>query len=458
MTVALTRTKAEQALTESFEAVAAKLPGGVAIAEARKAAIGAFATLGLPHRRIEEWKYTDLRSAFKEALAPSIADDTGVSKAQIDAGLEALSKLDAFRIVFVNGVHRPELSAAGSVKGLEVTALGSALGRSAERARDGLVRARAPGQEAVIALNTAFMTDGAVVRIGKGVQLTKPLLLVFVRAGKERRLITTRNTIGLGAGARATIVEVHVTLEGAAEGQANTLSEVALADGSHLVHVKCTLGGEEESHLATWLTTLGKEAGYRAFQLTAETGLVRNNVFATFKGQGAKLDISGCFLGRGTEHVDTTLLIDHAVPGCESRELFKGVLADRAHGVFQGKVVVRPDAQKTDGKQMAQVLMLSEDAEFDSKPELEINADDVICGHGSTAAEIDKDLLFYLRARGISLGEARALLIESFIGEALEKVEDERLREALSAIANGRLAQLSAPAVSRRAGSGGRSE
>jgi Fe-S cluster assembly protein SufD len=290
------------------------------------------------------------------------------------------------------------------------------------------------------------------------VQLTKPLLLVFVRAGKERRLITTRNTIGLGAGARATIVEVHVTLEGAAEGQANTLSEVALADGSHLAHVKCTLGGEEESHLATWLTTLGKEAGYRAFQLTAETGLVRNNVFATFKGQGAKLDISGCFLGRGTEHVDTTLLIDHAVPGCESRELFKGVLADRAHGVFQGKVVVRPDAQKTDGKQMAQVLMLSEDAEFDSKPELEINADDVICGHGSTAAEIDKDLLFYLRARGISLGEARALLIESFIGEALEKVEDERLREALSAIANGRLAQLSAPAVSRRAGSGGRSE
>ena len=132
------------------------------------------------------------------------------------------------------------------------------------------------------------------------------------------------------------------------------------------------------------------------------------------------------------------------MPGCESRELFKGVLADRARGVFQGKVIVRPDAQKTDGKQMAQVLMLSEDAEFDSKPELEIHADDVVCGHGSTVAELDPDMLFYLRSRGIPLEEARSLLIESFVGEALDKIEDERLREALSAIAKGRLAGLAA--------------
>ena len=131
------------------------------------------------------------------------------------------------------------------------------------------------------------------------------------------------------------------------------------------------------------------------------------------------------------------------MPGCESRELFKGVLADRARGVFQGKVIVRPDAQKSDGKQMAQALMLSPDAEFDSKPELEIYADDVVCGHGSTAAEIDEDLLFYMRSRGIPPAEARALLIESFIGEAIDKVEDERLREALSGIAKRRLARLS---------------
>ena len=171
---------------------------------------------------------------------------------------------------------------------------------------------------------------------------------------------------------------------------------------------------------------------------------MRNNLFATFAGEGGKLDISGAFLGRGAEHIDTTLVVDHAVPRCESRELFKGVLTDRAHGIFQGKVIVRPDAQKSDGKQMAQVLMLSQDAEFDSKPELEIHADDVVCGHGSTAAEIDEDLLFYMRARGIPVAEARALLIESFIVDAIDKIEDERLRTALAGMATRRLATLSA--------------
>ena len=443
MTVTLTRTKVEQALSHSFEAVAAKLPGGRAVAEARKAAIGAFAALGLPHRRIEQWKYTDLRSALKEALSPAVGGGTPkASTAEIDGALEELAALDAHRMVFVDGLHAPELSTPAGAQGLEIASLAAAL-KSGDRAGNGLFRESATGQEAVIALNTAFMTDGAVVRLAAGAKLDKPLLLVFARTATEGRLVTTRNVLELGDGARATVIEAHVALRGAAPGQANTLSDVSLGDGAHLAHVKCTLAGEAASHLATWLVTLGKATTYHAFHLTAGTGLVRNNVFATLKGEGAKLDISGSFLGRGAEHIDTTLVVDHAVPHCESRELFKGVLADRAHGVFQGKVIVRPDAQKSDGKQMAQVLMLSEDAEFDSKPELEIHADDVVCGHGSTAAEIDEDLLFYMRARGIPVAEARALLIESFIVEAIEKVEDERLREALAGMATRRLAKLS---------------
>ena len=400
MTVALTRTKVEQALSQSFAAVAAKLPGGHAVAEARKAAIGTFAALGLPHRRIEQWKYTDLRSALKEALSPAVGGSAMASAAEIDAALEELASLDAYRMVFVDGLHAPDLSTPPRGNGLEITSLAAALAKSG----DGLVRETATGQEAVIALNTAFMTDGAVVRLAKGTRLDKPLLLVFARAGKEGRLVTTRNVIELADGAHATVLEAHVALAGAAPGQANTLSDVSLGDGARLSHIKCTLAGETASHLATWLATLGKAATYHAFQLTAATGLVRNSLFVTFKGEGAKLDISGSFLGRGTEHIDTTLVVDHAVPRCESRELFKGVLADKAHGVFQGKVIVRPDAQKSDGKQMAQVLMLSEDAEFDSKPELEIHADDVVCGHGSTAAEIDEDLLFYMRSRGMPVG------------------------------------------------------
>jgi len=442
--MALTRTKAEQAFPEIFEAVAARLPGGRAVADARKAAIGAFVGLGLPHRRLEEWKYTDLRAALKEALPPAIADATTVTRQAVEVALEGLAALDAYRVVYVNGAHRPELSATVGAKGLEVVPLASALGQPADGVADGLIRTAAPGQEAVVALNTAFMTDGALVRIAKGVDLAKPLLLVFVRAGSEARLVTIRNALEIGAGARATVIEAFVTVPGAVPGQANALSQVAVGDRASLTHVKCTLEGIGGSHVATWIAALGAQSAYRAFQLTAGTGLVRNHLAVTFKGEGAKLDISGAFLGRGTEHIDTTLVVDHAVPGCESRELFKGVLADKARGVFQGKVIVRPDAQKTDGKQMAQALMLSEDAEFDSKPELEIHADDVICGHGSTAAELDPGMLFYLRARGIPLEEARALLIESFVGEALDKVEDERLRAALSAIAQSRLAALAA--------------
>ena len=452
MTVAATRTKAEQAFTQNFEAVAAKLPGGRAVVAARKAAIGAFAALGLPHRRIEEWKYTDLRVALKEAFPPAVGGAGKVTAQDIDGALEALAPLDAYRLVFVDGVHAPEFSAVAGIGGLEVMPLAAALAKPDDSAGDGLLRESAPSQEAVIALNTAFMTDGAVVRIAPAAELAKPLLLVFARSAKEARLVTTRNIVRLAAGARATVIEAHVALAGAAPGQANALSEVSLGDGAHLAHLKCTLAGAGASHLGTWLVTIGQGATYRAFQLTGATDLVRNNVFAAFKGEGAKLDISGLFLGREVEHIDTTLVVDHAVPGCESRELFKGVLADRARGVFQGKVIVRPDAQKSDGKQMAQVLMLSPDAEFDYKPELEIHADDVICGHGSTAAELDEDLLFYLRTRGIPLEEARALLIESFIGEAIDKVEDERLREALSSLAKQRLAGLSSAAQSASGG------
>ena len=166
-------------------------------------------------------------------------------------------------------------------------------------------------------------------------------------------------------------------------------------------------------------------------------GLVRNQVFATYEGEDTKMDVSGAFLGSGDDHIDTTLVIDHAVANCESRELFKGVLDGRARGVFQGKVIVRQDAQKTDGKQMAQALMLSEDCEFDSKPELEIYADDVVCGHGSTSAQIDQDLVFYCRSRGIPEATAKAMLTESFVAEAIETVEDETLAAALLEIARG---------------------
>jgi Fe-S cluster assembly protein SufD len=447
MTVAVTRTRAEQALTESFEAVAGRLPGRAAVREARRRAIGTFAALGLPHRRIEEWKYTDLRALLKEAYAPTAGRPAAADQRALDAALgPALASLDAVRIVFLDGAFAPALTRLDDGRGrawhFDPLARGLAEGFDWLEALLGNAEGAKAG--AIVALNTAFATDGALLRIVEGGRLPKPLHLIFATTGAEKAAVATRNLIEVGAGANAAIVESHVAL-GPAASQHNTVTEIAVGARARVQHLKVLAAGGDgapSAHIGTWIARLGAEAQYRAFHLTAGQPLVRNELAVAFAGEGAKLDFSACLLGAGTEHVDTTLTVDHAVPACESRELFKAVLADRARGIFQGKVIVRPNAQRTDGKQMAQALMLSEDAEFDSKPELEIHADDVACGHGSTAAELDRDMLFYLCSRGITLDEARALLIESFVGEAIDRIEHEPLREALSAIAKERLAAL----------------
>jgi Fe-S cluster assembly protein SufD len=439
MNVAVMKTKAEQALTEAFEAAAEKLPGSAAVKARRAEAIGAFSALGLPHRRIEEWKYTDLRASLKEVLPPAVHDKTPLTVAELIVALGPLAHVDAHRVTFVNGHHRAELDDASDAPGLDVSALGKTLASASAGVADTLTKSDANG--AVAALNAAFMTDGAIVRVADKATLAKPLLVVFVRAGSGKQLVTVRNFVSIGKGATATIIEAHVALPGAAkEAQSNALTEVAVGKAATLHHVKVAVDEGKCVHLADWDVTLDADATYRGFQFSLGLGLARNEINVVYAGQGGKLDLSGAYMARASEHIDTTLVVDHAVPGCESRELFKGVLDDHGRGVFQGKIVVQPDAQKTDGKQMSQALMLSEDAEFDSKPELEIFADDVICGHGTTSAELDPDMLFYCRSRGIPEHEARALMIESFIGEAIDKVEHTELRAALMAYAIGWLA------------------
>ena len=438
MTIAVMKTKAEQALTEAFETTAAHLPGGSAVAEARRAAIGAFGTLGLPHRRIEEWKYTDLRNVMKDALAPAVTNDVAAKTTAADliVALGHLARLDVHRITFVNGLYAPHLSDLDGADGLEVKPISSALEGAPEKVAERVMAVSGKTSDATVALNTAFMTDGAVVRVADGVKAAKPLLIVFVRAGKDALATSVRNVVSVGQGAEATLIEAHVAVPGATrEAQVNALTEIGTGKGARVAHVKIATDMGKALHLSNWNVTLGTDATYRGFQFTSGIGLARNQISVVYEGEGGKLDLSGAYLARGSEHVDTTLVVDHAVPHCESRELFKGVLDGQARGVFQGKIIVRPDAQKTDGKQMSQALMLSPDAEFDSKPELEIYADDVVCGHGTTSAELDEDLLFYCMSRGIPENTARALLIESFIGEAIDKVEHDGLKAALGEMA-----------------------
>lgn len=426
MAVAVMKTKAELTLADQFQTALPALPGGAEVASHRRAAIAAFGELGLPHRRIEEWKYTDLRAALKEPAVPSVDATVKLTVADLIVALGPFMELDANRIVFVNGHYRAPLSNLAGAEAISLTPLSAAIEQLAPLTSD-----------AVTALNTAFVTDGAVIEIPAGVTLDKPLLVVSLSAGREPRLTTVRNAIRAGAGSKATIVELHVTLPGSpTDGQTNALTEISVAAAARLTHVKATVEAGRATHLSNWNVRLAADANYRGFQFTSGTALARNQIHVCFTGEGATLDLSGVFLAQGGEHVDTTLTVDHAVPHCESRELFAGVLDGHARGIFQGKIIVRPDAQKTDGKQMARALMLSPDAEFDSKPELEIYADDVVCGHGTTSAEIDEDLLFYCQSRGISRAEAMALLVKSFVGEAIDRVEHDGVRAALDASAD----------------------
>ena len=392
MTVAIIKTKAEQALAADFAARHGRLPGTAATAAMRGEAMAAFERSGLPHRRVEAWNYTDLRATLKE-IAPFAAENTSdVSEADLKQALGGLAAIEADRLVFVNGHYDAALST--SAPQVNLFTLGEVL-------KSGGTFSLLSTDEAVVSLNGALATDGAIIDIAADEKLAKPILVIAVASGGAANLTALRHVIKLGAGAVATVIEVHIAIDGAIASQSNSVLEIATGDNALLTHFLIGLEGPAATHIETIAATLGADATFKSFQLTVSTGLARNQAFVRFAGERSKLDISGLMLARGREHIDTTLVIDHAVPHCESRELFKTVLDDTARSVFQGKVIVRPDAQKTDGKQMAKALMLSEACEFDSKPELEIYADDVVCGHGATVAEIDPAMMFYLRSRGI---------------------------------------------------------
>jgi FeS assembly protein SufD len=430
------RTKGEQAYLDMFEAAEKALPGArdPFVSGLRRKASEAYGRLGLPHRRIEAWKYTDLRSRLTDAYPLLSAVGVAVGEADLSKALGAVTALPAFRLVIVEGDVRADLSDLSGLKaaGVEAVSLAQALEKPPSWLKKTLGQVNPRDDDPVLALNTALMTGGIALRIGEGVILDKPIHIIQLDGKGEPASTLTRNVVIAESASSAMILESYGGL-GLRGLQRNAVTELKVGDKAAIRHVKLQREGEDAVHLATWLVELGADARYDAFQFSTGAALVRSQIYARFAGEGSVADISGAFLMRGRQHCDTTLLVEHRVPHCTSRELFKGVLDNEARGIFQGKIIVSPGAQKTDSKQMAGGLLLSEAAEFDSKPELEIFADDVVCGHGSTSGQIDEDLLFYLETRGIPEAQARALLIQAFVGEALERIEDEGLRDAFAA-------------------------
>lgn len=432
------RTKSEQEFLDLFVKVEKGLPGAANpfVSDLRTKAIETYGSLGLPHRRVEAWKYTDLRARLTEAAPLIQAVLVPVGDEELKQALgEKIAALPAYRLMIVEGDLQVELSDIPALRkaGAEIASLAHVLEMPPPWLKETLGAVNPREDDPVLALNTALMTGGLALRLAEGVTLDKPIHIVNLDGTGEAAAATvTRNVILAQQGASATVLESYGSL-GLNGLQRNAVTEIVVDDKAAIDHIKLQREGADALHLGTWLVTLREDARYNAFQVSLGAALTRNQLYVRFDGEGSATDISGAFLMRGRQHCDTTLIVEHRVPRCTSRELFKAVLDDEARGIFQGKIIVSPGAQKTDGKQMAQALLLSETAEFDSKPELEIFADDVVCGHGATSGQIDEGPLFYLETRGLSEAEARALLIQAFVGEAFEKVENEKLRDAFAA-------------------------
>jgi Fe-S cluster assembly protein SufD len=424
------KTAAESGLAEAFTALRGRLADG-AMAARREAAFRRFEAEGLPHRRVEEWKYTDLRALMRDAKPLAGAPDAG-AKARAKSAGGIFAAVDARRIVFVDGALVPEMSDLAMLEpGLKVSSLAGALSRGVPELTERLSAVGSAEGDVAYALNTAFMGDGAIVEVAAGVRIARPLHLIFIYGSQRAAAVFSRSLVVVGADAALTLLESHEGPDGV-DYQINTALDLMVGDRARFDRIKVNTEGSAAIHLATLSASIGAKANVCDFGFVTGGLVVRNQMFVQCAGAGTTLNLGGASLLKGRQHGDTTLLVDHAAGGCQGRELFKSVLDGASRGVFQGKIIVRPGAQKTDSRMMTRALLLSEDAEADNKPELEIFADDVQCGHGATSGALDDNLKFYLMARGIPEKDAEALLIRSFIGEAVATVPHEDVRDALT--------------------------
>jgi len=430
MNVVVAKTETGRAVDSVFATARDWLPGAGKVAEIRRQAFEAYERAGLPHRRIEEWKYTDLRVLMREVKPLAAKPDASALKLA-KAPLKLVAISGATKLVLVDGVYAAELSDKAPA-GTSVKTLREVLENEANPAAGDLLQTAST--DAMISLNAAMATDGFVVSVADGVQLSAPIQIIHLATAAAASAFT-RSHLRIGKGARATIVENFVAVGEASAYQVNDAVILWIGDDADVAHIRLMDDAPDAVNISSAIVTVGAKTKLNFFNMTTGAAVSRLQGFITLAGEGSELLLNGVNLLKKTEHGDTTLVVDHAVPQCTSRELFRAVVDDRAHSVFQGRIIVRPDAQKTDGKMMTRALLLSDEAEADNKPELEIFADDVTCGHGATAGALDETLLFYLRARGLPEKAAQALLIQAFVGEAIEGIADDDLREAVMAAA-----------------------
>jgi Fe-S cluster assembly protein SufD len=403
----------------------------------RESALANFERLGFPTTKLEQWRFTSVTPISEKAF--SLATD-GIAGA--DAGLTASLSGGAAVAVCVNGRFAPTLSALDRLpKGVQVMSLEAALSSNPELVEPYLAKLGTSGTQAFTALNTAFLCDGIVISIAPHAIVETPIEVIFASVAEGKPTVShPRLLVVAGEASQARILERYV---GRGVTFSNAVTEVWLGAGAVVDHYKVQEKPADAFHIGSMYLHGARSGNFSSHSITFGGSLVRNDVVAVLDGEGIDCTLNGLYVGRGRQLIDNHTTIDHAQPRCGSHEIYKGILGEQSRGVFNGKIVVRPDAQKTDAKQTNKALLLSDDAQMNTKPELEIFANDVKCTHGAAIGQLDDDAIFYLRSRGLGYDESRALLIHAFAGDILNRIKIAPLREHLEEALTARLPQTS---------------
>src|SRR5437868_4011979 len=436
MSNVITSTPQLASYLDAFSAFEKRAPGHNApwLRTLREDAFARFCEVGFPTTHDEDWRFT--------SVAP-IANTTFQlprESAKISARQLEPYRLDgvACQLVFVNGRFSRELSVIGGLpKGVKAGSLAAEIGSNSAAVETHLGRYLNTQRDPFCALNTAFIDDGAYVHVTRGAVVEAPIYLLFVSVGGEQSLMThPRNLIVAEENSQATIIEDYVSLDSGAA-FSNTVTELVAGEHTVLSHYMLERENTHSFNISTLRIQQGRSAHVATHSLLLGGALVRNNVHPVLAGEGGDCLINGLFAGHGRQHMDNYMLVEHASPHCDSRQFYNGMLDGHVHGVFHGRIIVHKDAQKTDAKQTNRNLLLSDDAQIDTKPQLEIYADDVKCTHGATIGQIDENALFYLRSRGLDEAAARRLLLYAFASECLDRMKPGPVRTHLEALVTG---------------------
>jgi Fe-S cluster assembly protein SufD len=404
----------------------------------RREAMAKFREIGFPTTKNEEWRFTNVAPLTKVQFQPATDVRGALTAKEIEQ--HTVKNLEAARFVFINGVYAPEFSQAGGLPvGVKAGSLAEFMRSEPEILATHLARHAKYEENAFTALSTAFMSDGAFVYVPDGVEVTTPMFLLFLSTADETPFIThPRNLIIAGKGSRVALIE-NYTGRGHNVYFTNAVTEVVAGAGAVIEHDKIQHESDNAFHVSSLHIVQEEGSSYTSNAITYGGSLVRNNVTSVLDGERCECTLNGLSLGTGNQHIDNHTSIDHAKPNCASHELYKAILEGRSRGVFNGKIFVRKDAQKTDAKQTNKTLLLSDDATIDTKPQLEIFADDVKCTHGATVGQLDEEQIFYLRSRGLALDDARDLLTNAFASDVINRISVGPLRELLNAMLHVRL-------------------